>query len=66
MTCDQSHQQSRRSAAVAHVERGGGLEQSADANALDLPLTVAQSLDTGAHGPHRGGSGEHVLTLKQT
>ena len=65
VTGDEAHQKARRGARIAHVERGFGLEQPADADAVDHPHPVILPDDVRAHRAHRGGGGEHVLTLQQ-
>ena len=65
MTCDKAHQQAGRRAAVAHVERLARLEQAADANAVDHPLSIISAFDRGAHRAHRGGGGKHVMPFEQ-
>jgi hypothetical protein len=42
---DKAHQQARRRAAIAHVERFARLEQPADADAVDAPFAVVAALD---------------------
>ena len=65
MACQQTHQQTRRGAAIAHFERDARLEQAAHAHALDMPDALAIPLDPRAHSAQRGGGREHILALQQ-
>jgi hypothetical protein len=60
------HQQSRRSAAIAHVQRVLRLQQSADADAVNAPFAFAGAFDGRAHRTHCGRSGQHILALEQS
>jgi hypothetical protein len=62
---NQPHQEARRGARIAHVERRSRLQQRADTDAVDAPFAFAGALDAGAHGAHGGGGGQHVLALEQ-
>ncbi len=65
MAGNKAHQEPRRGARIAHVERFGRLQQAANAHAMDAPNSVSLALDGRAHLAHRLRGGEHVLALQQ-
>ena len=65
MRGDQTHQQTGRSAAVAHVERLRGLQQPADTDAMYLPFACTHAFDMRPHRPHGCSCGQHILALEQ-
>ena len=63
MTCDQTHQQPGRGAAIAHVECASRLHQAADADAVNNPCPIIGALYCGPHRAHGGGCGQDIFAF---
>ncbi len=62
---DRADHQPAAGAGIAEIERPGRLGKAADADAMNPPGTVRQTLQRGAERPHRLGGVQHVLALQQ-